>query len=68
LKLKFIWRIKKWQKQLVVSTRELLIFPDLLRSLVKEMELELSMPLLLAMGLVKSIGDKVRVNHGIFKP
>jgi hypothetical protein len=52
----------------VVSTRELLIFPDLLRSLVKEMEMELSMPLLLAMGLVKSIGDKVRVNHGIFKP
>jgi hypothetical protein len=32
------------------------------------MEGELNMPRLLAMELVKSIEDKVKVNHGIFKP
>jgi len=47
LKLKFIWRIKQWQKQAVVSTSALLIFQVPLRSLAKAMEAELSMQRLL---------------------
>jgi hypothetical protein len=52
----------------VVSTSALLIFQGLLRSLAKAMGEELSTQRLLAMGLVKSIEDKVKDNHGIFKP
>jgi hypothetical protein len=68
LKLKFIWRINQWQqKQAAVSTKELLIVLVLLRSLAKAMVWELSTQRLLAMGLVKSIEDRVKDN-GILKP
>jgi hypothetical protein len=46
----------------VVSTSARLIFLGPLRSLAKAMEGELNMPRLLAMELVKSIEDKVKVN------
>jgi hypothetical protein len=51
----------------VVSTKERLIFLDLLKSLAKAMAWEPNMPRLLAMEHVKSIEVKEKDN-GIFKP